>query len=90
VSATAGVGRAAAASTLARSPATTTSRHRRGRFGLVEPAIIHVADAFDAMTSTGLPASAQQETVREARPARAQFNARREAFIAAIERRNEC
>jgi hypothetical protein len=62
--------------------------------GLVEPAIIHVADAFDAMTSTRAyrRALSQETAFAELRAgAGTQFNAQCvEAFIAAIERRNEC
>ena len=61
--------------------------------GLVEPAIIHVADAFDAMTSTRAyrRALSQETAFAELRAgAGTQFNAQCvEAFIAAIERRNE-
>jgi HD-GYP domain-containing protein (c-di-GMP phosphodiesterase class II) len=61
--------------------------------GLVEPAIIHVADAFDAMTSTRAyrRALSQETAFAELRAgAGTQFNALCvEAFIAAIERRNE-
>jgi HD domain len=61
--------------------------------GLIEPAIIHVADAFDAMTSTRSyrRALSQQTAFEELREgAGTQFNARCvEALIAAIERRDE-
>jgi HD domain len=61
--------------------------------GLVEPAIIHVADAFDAMTSTRAyrRALSQETAFAELRAGSGtQFNAACvEAFIAAIERRNE-
>jgi HD-GYP domain-containing protein (c-di-GMP phosphodiesterase class II) len=61
--------------------------------GLVEPAIIHVADAFDAMTSTRAyrRALSQETAFAELRAGSGtQFNAQCvEAFIAAIERRNE-
>ena len=61
--------------------------------GLVEPAIIHVADAFDAMTSTRAyrRALSQETAFAELRDgAGTQFNAQCvEALIAAIERRNE-
>ncbi len=61
--------------------------------GLVEPAIIHVADAFDAMTST----RSYRRALRRRPPstelrkgAGTQFNAACvEALIAAIERRGE-
>jgi HD domain len=61
--------------------------------GLVEPAIIHVADAFDAMTSTRAyrRALSQETAFSELRAGSGtQFNAQCvEAFIAAIERRDE-
>jgi hypothetical protein len=61
--------------------------------GLVEPAIIHVADAFDAMTSTRAyrRALSQETAFAELRAGSGtQFNAQCvEAFIAAIERRDE-
>jgi hypothetical protein len=61
--------------------------------GLIEPAIIHVADAFDAMTSTRSYRKAlSQETAFEELRAGAgtQFNERCvEALIAAIEQRDE-
>jgi HD-GYP domain-containing protein (c-di-GMP phosphodiesterase class II) len=61
--------------------------------GLVEPAIIHVADAFDAMTSTRAyrRALSQETAFAELRAGSGtQFNAQCvEAFIAAIERRKE-
>lgn len=61
--------------------------------GLVEPAIIHVADAFDAMTSTRSyrKALSQETAFRELRDgAGSQFNAECvEALIGAIERRDE-
>ena len=61
--------------------------------GLVEPAIIHVADAFDAMTSTrSYRRALSQETAFDELRAGAgtQFNAECvEALIAAIERRDE-
>jgi HD superfamily phosphohydrolase YqeK len=60
---------------------------------LVEPAIIHVADAFDAMTSTRSyrRALSQQTAFNELRKGSGtQFNARCvEALIGAIERRGE-
>jgi hypothetical protein len=61
--------------------------------GLIEPAIIHVADAFDAMTSTRSyrRALSQETAFAELRDgAGTQFNAQCvEALISAIERRNE-
>src|SRR5215218_6863274 len=61
--------------------------------GLIEPAIIHVADAFDAMTSTRSyrRALSQETAFAELRDgAGTQFNAECvEALIAAIERRGE-
>ena len=61
--------------------------------GLIEPAIIHVADAFDAMTSTrSYRRALSQETAFEELRAGAgtQFNAECvEALIASIERRGE-
>jgi hypothetical protein len=61
--------------------------------GLIEPAIIHVADAFDAMTSTRSyrRALSQETAFAELRDgAGTQFNAACvEALIAAIERRGE-
>jgi hypothetical protein len=61
--------------------------------GLIEPAIIHVADAFDAMTSTRSyrRALSQETAFTELRDgAGTQFNAECvEALIAAIERRGE-
>jgi HD domain len=61
--------------------------------GLIEPAIIHVADAFDAMTSTRSyrRALSQETAFTELRAgAGTQFNARCvDALIAAIERREE-
>jgi hypothetical protein len=61
--------------------------------GLIEPAIIHVADAFDAMTSTRSyrRALSQETAFTELRDgAGTQFNAQCvEALIAAIERRGE-
>jgi hypothetical protein len=61
--------------------------------GLIEPAIIHIADAFDAMTSTrSYRRALSQETAFDELRAGAgtQFNARCvDALIAAIERRNE-
>ena len=64
-----------------------------GGNGLVEPAIIHVADAFDAMTSTRSYRSAlTQETAFDElrKGAGTQFNAKCvDALIAAIEQRGE-
>jgi len=61
--------------------------------GLIEPAIIHVADAFDAMTSTRSyrRALSQETAFGELRDGKGtQFNAECvEALIAAIERRGE-
>jgi HD-GYP domain-containing protein (c-di-GMP phosphodiesterase class II) len=61
--------------------------------GLIEPAIIHVADAFDAMTSTRSyrRALTQETAFGELRSgAGTQFNAQCvEALIASIERRDE-
>jgi hypothetical protein len=61
--------------------------------GLLEPAIIHVADAFDAMTSTRSYRRAldQQTAFAELRKGSGtQFNgACVEALVAAIERRGE-
>jgi HD-GYP domain-containing protein (c-di-GMP phosphodiesterase class II) len=61
--------------------------------GLIEPAIIHVADAFDAMTSTRSyrRALSQETAFAELRDgAGTQFNAECvEALITAIERRGE-
>jgi HD-GYP domain-containing protein (c-di-GMP phosphodiesterase class II) len=61
--------------------------------GLIEPAIIHVADAFDAMTSTRSyrRALSQETAFTELRDGKGtQFNAECvEALIAAIERRGE-
>ena len=61
--------------------------------GLIEPAIIHVADAFDAMTSTRSyrRALSQETAFAELRDgAGTQFNAACvDALIAAIERRDE-
>ena len=61
--------------------------------GLIEPAIIHVADAFDAMTSTRSyrKALSQETAFAELRDgAGTQFNAECvEALITAIERRGE-
>jgi hypothetical protein len=61
--------------------------------GLIEPAIIHVADAFDAMTSTRSyrRALSQETAFSELRAgAGTQFNAQCvDALIAAIERRDE-
>ena len=61
--------------------------------GLIEPAIIHVADAFDAMTSTRSyrRALSQETAFGELRAgAGTQFNAQCvDALIVAIERRDE-
>jgi len=61
--------------------------------GIIEPAIIHVADAFDAMTSTRAyrRALSQETAFAELRAgAGTQFNAQCvDALIAAIERRDE-